>query len=477
MAKKQNATRRILIIIGALVVLLILVAVIGTTTGLLGNRNRGLSVETTKVQLRTLTQVVTASGKVQPEVEVILSPDVSGEIVYLGVKEGDQVEHGQLLVRIKPDFYEAQVEQASARVSQSRASLSQARANMLQAELDVTRNEELFKRNVIPESEFEMVQTQFEVAKASYEAAEFAVASAAAAEREAREQLYKTSIYAPMDGTISQLNIEVGERVVGTTQMSGTEMMRVARLDQMELEVDVNENDVVNVSLGDTASIEVDAYPERAFRGVVTEIANSARITGTGTQEQVTNFPVKIRILDPHNFDLSGEESPTLSEEELASGSLPNPQFRPGMSGTVDVYTATVPNALAIPIQAVTVRDFNRVTPENDEEEGDAEVAENTESGESSEESSEDTEEADEEESDSGVVAEEDLRKVVFINDDGKAKMLEVETGIADDTHIEIQSGLEEEQQVIIGPYSAVSRMLRPGSAVQLNGDGPTREG
>jgi len=467
MAKKKNATKRILYIVGILVVILIIFAVIGSTTGLFGNRGGGMNVEVAKVERRSLTQVVTASGKVQPEVEVVLSPDVSGEIVFLGVKEGDEVEQGQLLVRIKPDFYQAQVEQATARVSQARASMSQARASMLQADLDVKRSEELFKKNVVPESEHESVKTQYEVAKASFEAAEFAVASAAAAEREAKEQLYKTSIYAPMDGTISQLDIEVGERVVGTTQMSGTEMMRVARLDQMELEVDVNENDVVNVSLGDTAAIEVDAYPERSFRGVVTEIANSARVTGTGTQEQVTNFPVKIRILDPHNYAFDASMAPTLLEEELSPDSPQNPQFRPGMSGTVDIFTATVASVLAVPIQSVTVRDFNRVQPE-------AETDEEGEEAEGEEVAANDEEAADEEE-EQPVPAqrmEEDLRKVVFVVNDGKAKMIEVETGISDDSHIEVTEGLEEDLDVIIGPYSAVSRMLAPGNAVQTGNNG-----
>lgn len=463
--KKSNATKRILIISGILVVLLIVVAVIGATTGIFGNRGGGISVEVADVELRSLTQVVTASGKVQPEVEVVLSPDVSGEIVFLGVKEGDEVTKGQLLVRIKPDFYEAQVEQATARVSQSRASMSQAKANLLQAELDVKRSEELFRRDVIPESEFEVVKTQYEVAKASLEAAEFAVASAAAAEREAKEQLARTSIYAPMDGTISQLDIEVGERVVGTTQMSGTEMMRVARLDQMEIEVDVNENDVVNVSLGDTAAIEVDAYPDRAFRGIVTEIANSARTTGQGTQEQVTNFPVKIRVLDPHNLDrVRTDAVPELSEQELAAGTPMNPQFRPGMSGTVDIFTATVDRALAVPIQAVTVRDFNRVKPETGDEENGNEVA-------SSEAPGEDDQL--EEDGATGLFAEEDLRKVVFVVQDAEARMVEVETGIADDTHIEVKTGLEEGQDVIIGPYSAVSRMLGPGNAISINEGAP----
>lgn len=461
--RKKNSTRRLLLIIGILAVVLITVAVVGATTGLFGGKNKGTRVETASVEERDITQVVTASGKVQPEVEVKISPDVSGEIVFLGVREGDEVEQGQLLVRIKPDFYTAQLEQATARVSQARASESQARANQLQADLDVKRKKELFDKNVIPESEYETASTQYQVAQANLESAQFAVQSAQAAEREAREQLNKTSIYAPMSGTISQLNVEVGERVVGTTQMAGTELMRVARLNQMEMEVDVNENDVVNVSLGDSASIEVDAYPERSFKGVVTEIANSATVTGAGTQEQVTNFSVKIRILDPHNLDAESSTAPDVREGELAAGEVNIvPQFRPGMSGTVDVYTATVMRVAAVPIQAVTVRDFNQLKKDGDgngdEESEPSEPAENeTDSG-------------------SSLPQKEDLRKVVFIAaDNGKAEMAEVETGIADDTHIEIKTGLEIGKKVIVGPYSAVSRSLKPESTITT--DTPERRG
>ncbi len=448
-------------------VIFAVIAVIGTKAGWFGAGGEGISVETAPVEKRDITQVVTASGKVQPETEVKISPDVSGEIVFLGVNEGDEVTQGQLLVRIKPDFYVAQTEQASARVSQAKASLSQARANLLQAELDVRRSKELFEKNVIAESDFETVKTQYDVAQANFESAEFGLASSQAAEREAREQLNKTRIYAPMSGTISQLNVEAGERVVGTSQMAGTELMRVARLNQMELEVDVNENDVVNIALGDSAAIEVDSYPERVFRGVVTEIANSARVTGAGTQEQVTNFPVKVRVLDDHNLDTSWtRDAPVVRDEELAAGqAVDAPRFRPGMSGTVDIFTATVAAAVAVPIQAVTVRDFNLIAQEEDG----AEAAED-------DETAEETGNSDADQQQGGRARTEDLRKVVFVVEDGKAEMVEVETGISDDSYIEVRSGLEQGQTAIIGPYSAVSRQLRQGSNVKTEGPGrPTR--
>ncbi|MEM1125870.1 MAG: efflux RND transporter periplasmic adaptor subunit [Bacteroidota bacterium] len=448
MATSPNPTRRILWVLGGLVILVAILGIVGSTTGLFGGGEEGMAVEHTPAERRVITQVVTASGKVQPEVEVKISPDVSGEIIQLTVNEGDQVAQGQLLVRIRPDFYEAQVEQADANVLQSRASLAQRRADQLRAELDFERQQDLFEKNVISEADFQAAQTQLEVAKASYEAAEYAVQSASARLREAREQLGQTAIYAPMDGTVSKLDVELGERVVGTSQMSGTEMMRIAKLDQMEIMVDVNENDVVNVALGDSARIEIDAYPERTFRGVVTEIANSARAGTMQSTEQVTSFPVKVRILDPHNLQEGSavEADPgVVAGQEVTLPMANFASFRPGMSGTIDVFTHTVFDVVAVPIQAVTVRDLNKVRADSTE-------AEET----------------------NAAIAVEDLRKVVFITDGTEARMLEVETGIADDTHIEIRSGLEGTEEVIIGPFRAVSRELEPGSTTRLDDEDAT---
>ncbi len=446
MAKKKNATKRIFVLLGVLVLLIIVVVVTVNATGLVGGGEKTTKVEMSEVELKTITQLVTASGNIQPEIEVRISPDVSGEIVALPVVEGDQVRRGQLLARIKPDFYQAQVDQAVASVLQSKANEAQRRADLLNSELEADRQKKLYDSGAISESTYQSASTRYEVLKASHEASKYSVQIAEARLKESREQLAKTTIYSPMDGTISILAVELGERVVGTSQMTGTEMMRVAKLDQMELVVDVNENDVVNISIGDTTAVEVDAYPNRLFRGVVTEIANSARVVARGSQEQITNFPVKVRILDPHNisFDLSGADD-IISNSELPVASTEMPNFRPGMSGTVDVYTHTVSDATVVPIQAVTVRDFS----EFDKEEG--------------------------EESDSTAVSapeEEDLRRIVFLVDENnRTRIVEVETGIADDTHFAIISGLSVGEKVVTGPYRAVSRTLKTDELVEERTD------
>jgi HlyD family secretion protein len=444
--KKKNATKRLLIIIGVLVVLLIVAAF--AARAFLGNSEEATEVEIEVAETRTLTQVVTASGRVQPEIEVIISPDVSGEIVALNVREGDHVVKGELLARIKPDFYDAQVEQAQASLMHSRSSTAQRRAELLTAELEYNRQKTLHDSGVTSDADIQAAENRFETAKAGLEASQYADAAANARLRESREQLAKTSIFAPINGTVSRLNVELGERVVGTTQMTGTEMMRVAKLDAMEIEVDINENDVVNVALSDTAAIEIDAYPNRQFRGIVTEIANSARVAGAGTQEQVTNFPIKIRVLDAHNMESALAAGSMLAvAAESPVGADPIPNFRPGMSGTVDVFTETVRDVVAVPIQAVTVRDFNAIKR-------DAQTK------------------ARRSRADSTAVEEipddEDLRRVVFVIVDGAAQMMEVETGITDDTHIQITSGLSGGEEVIIGPFRAVSRTLSPEDAVTV---------
>ncbi len=445
MAKKKNATRTLLVWAGGIIGILIILGVAGKMAGVFGGGNKGVEVETEQASMRKITQVVTASGKVQPEVEIKISPDVSGEIIDLRVREGDQVRQGDLLARIRPDFYTAQVEQAQAGVLQAQAALAQRKADLLRSKTEVDRQNELFDRKVIAEADAQSARTAYDVAKAAYDAAEYAVQSAQARLRETQEQLNKTSIYAPMTGTISQLNVEYGERVVGTSQMAGTEMMRVALLDRMEIEVDVNENDVINVHVGDTASVDIDAYPDGAFVGVVTEIANSARISGLGTQDQVTNFPVKVRIVGADGRAVS--EGVNTASTEVPPGRRRNALLRPGMTGTVDIFTETVGDAVAVPIQAVTMRDFSKFPKE--------EASGN----------------------DEGVQPEvterprEDLRKMVFVIREGKAEPREVETGIADDTYIEVTMGIAGGDTVIIGPYSAVSRALEPGGDVRIKKD------
>ena len=421
-----------------------------------GDGNEGETVDIARAEIRTITQVVTASGKVQPEVEIIISPDVSGEIIQLPVMEGQQVRKGELLARIKPDFYLAQVEQAEANVSQGHAFVAQRRADVLLAEQALKRQRQLFESKVIAEDAMEQAQTQHKIAQAALEASQYSVKSSEARLREFQEQLSKTALYSPMAGTVSKLEIELGERVVGTTQMTGTQMMTIARLDQMELEVEVNENDVVNVALSDTAAIEIDAYPERLFRGVVTEIANSARLLGSGSSDQVTNFPVKIRILDSHNSEarLAAGKGAALMEESLVTEDFPS--FRPGMSGTVDIFTTTVEEVVAVPIQAITVRDFEKLKEEEakrrrrmGEEPAADEAVEETDAS-------------------APLIREEDLRRIVFVMDEeSMARVIEVDTGIADDMYIEIRSGLEGGERVITGPYSAVSRTLKPDTTVK----------
>mgnify|MGYP006278815777 FL=1 len=426
--------RRTLYIAGGVLILLIILGTAGRFMGWFGAEGEGVAVQAEAAEARTITQVVTAFGRAQPEVEVTISPDVSGEIVELNVQEGADVQEGDVLLRLRPDTYEAQLERTRAELNRAQATLSEREADSLQTRLEFERQQRLFEREVIPESEYQAAESAYKQAVARLQAARFQVQSAMASLRDAREQLQKTTIYAPMSGTVSKLDVELGERVVGTSQMAGTEMMRIARLEQMEMEVDINENDVVNVSLGDTARVEVDAYPDRSFRGTVTEIANSARVSGEGTQEQVTNFPVKIRLLDAHNEQagtvMTGPEG-GISTAEDGTPSQPAPVIRPGMSGAVDISTHTVDEAVSVPIQAVTVRNLN-------------------------------------EESEAERRGEEAMRRVVFIADGDTARVRQVDTGIADDAFIEVHSGLEAGERVVTGPYSAVSRALEDGTAITI---------
>ena len=446
MASASRSTRRVLYGLGGLVVVLALLGGAGWGLGWFGGGAPGVSVETETAQQRSITQTVTAFGRSQPEVEVTISPDVSGEIVALPVQEGDVVQEGDLLARLRPDDYQAQLKRQEATVAQQRATLAERKADSVQARQTYERQNALFEKGVIPESEFEDAHASYQQAVARLEAARFQVESAEASLQDAREQLEKTRLYAPMNGTVSRLDVEIGERVVGTQQRAGTEMMRIARLDQMELEVDVNEGDVVNVASRDTADIEFDAYPDQSFEGRVTEIANSARIENEGSQNEVTNFPVTIRVLGDPNTGPAGGGEGGVSRPEVPRADEEAPVVRPGMSGSVEIYTETVDDAVAVPIQAVTVRDFADVGP----------AADST--------------------SSSADAQEEDLRKVVFVAEADTARMVEVTTGIADDTHIEVHSGLEGGETVITGPYSAVSRALAPGTKIRTDG-GPGAEG
>ncbi|MGA1464335.1 MAG: efflux RND transporter periplasmic adaptor subunit, partial [Balneolaceae bacterium] len=304
----RSSTKTLIYVLVILIVALGVLAVLAKTMGWMDNDGSEYTVQTEIAALRTISQEVAASGRIQPEVEVIIRPDVSGEIIELNVIEGDYVREGDLLLRIKPDIYEARIDELNAQLLTQRARMEQTRSGLLQAEAEHVKNQELYERKLISEIQYLQSKNNYESQKASLNAAEYQIESASAQLRRAKEELEQTVIRAPQAGTISSLAVEQGERVLGQAQTAGTEMMRIVRMEQMEMEVEVNENDIIHVSIDDTASIEVDAYPNRSFEGIVTEIANSADITGSGSAQQVTNFMVKIRITTPHNLEdnLSG---------------------------------------------------------------------------------------------------------------------------------------------------------------------------
>lgn len=451
MAKKQASTGKLLVRI--LIAFLILTA--GgfglKKAGIIGVGPEGTEVETDTAKLKTITQVVSASGKIQPEVEVIIRPDVSGEIIELAVKEGDFVRGGDLLIRIKPDIYEATIDNLNASLLTQKARLEQTRANLIRAEAVHIKNEKLYERNVISELDYVQTKSAYDAEKANLKAAEYQIEAAEAQLRRSQEELEQTVIRAPQDGTVTGLTVEEGERVLGNSQMAGTEMMRISLLDRMEVLVEVNENDIVNVTLKDTARIEVDAYPERVFNGIITEIANSAQITGAGSSEQVTNYQVKVRIVTPHNLESSGQKlvANTLFENPELSY-VPN--FRPGMSATVDIETETAVDVVSIPIQAVTIRDFakdKRKLSAKDSTKYDQELNP-------------------EDSNFNGLkVQSEDIRKVVFKVIDGKAERIEVKTDISDNMHIQITNGVSMGDEIVVGGYRVLSRTLKNGDVLK----------
>ncbi|HAF30517.1 MAG TPA: efflux RND transporter periplasmic adaptor subunit [Bacteroidales bacterium] len=425
---KNNNLLKILIIAA---VIFIVFALVGKTQGWFGGV-AGIKVNVESPEFRTITEIVTASGKIQPETEVKISPDVSGEIVELMIKEGDEIKKGDLLLKIKPDMYLSAVDRARAAVNTAKANkanseayLEQIKAKYTQTKNAYERNKILWEQETISQAEYEtalssyeMVSAEMEAAKKSVESAKYSVQSAEASLSESEESLKKTTIYAPMSGTISMLNVEKGERVVGTMQMAGTEMLRIADLSRMEVKVEVNENDIVKVKLNDTALIEVDAYLGETFKGVVTEIANSANVSGMST-DQVTNFIVKILLLKE-------------SYKHLIKSHNSNP-FRPGMSASVDIQTNTKPNILTIPIQCVTTRADSTEKIQN-----------------------------------SATEPDEELREVVFVVSNDSAILQTVKTGIQDNKYIEVLEGITINEKVITAPYSAISRKLKNGSIVKI---------
>jgi len=432
-------SKKLLLIIGISVVVLIVVLAIGKKQGWLGNEGF-LKVATETGIEREIVEIITANGKIQPETEVAISPDVSGEIVDLVVKEGDEVVKGQYLLKIKPEAYQMARNRAEASLNNSRARQKQSEAQLEMASLDYKRNSKLFEDDAISKSEFEQSLTTYNSGLAEKEAAEFMVMSAQATLDEADESLTKTSIYAPMDGTISSLSVELGERVVGTSMMSGTEMLRIANLHRMEVEVEVNENDIVRVVNRDTAVIEVDAYPDTRFKGVVSEIPVSANTVGV-TTDQVTNFMVKILLL-------------TESYEDKISEDNPYP-LRPGMSATADIQTDRRTGIYSIPIQAVTTRmDTTGNAVKKDEQRMESISSDGTVSSESIPVET--------------VSGSDEPMMVVFTVVEGKTIMRQVKTGIQDNNYIEITEGLSLEDEIIVSPYSAISRQLKNDMPVEV---------
>tara|TARA_B110000008_G_scaffold279115_1_gene325002 strand:+ start:2037 stop:3317 length:1281 start_codon:yes stop_codon:yes gene_type:complete len=387
--KKQNKVLKyISIALGSLGFILILANSFGWISS-----EETVLVSTDFSKKSNIIQTVSASGKIQPEVEVKISPDVSGEIVSLLVKEGEQVMQGDLLIKIKPDTYMSILERSRAALNTTKSNLAKSKAQLIESQANYNRNEILFNNGTISSSEFERIQSSYTIAQLNVDDSQYSVSSAQASVNEAQENLNKTNIYAPISGTISKLSVELGERVVGTAQMAGTELLRLANLNFMEVAVEVNENDINSINLNDTTIIEVDAFGEREFIGLVSEIANSANVMGASA-DQVTNFEVKIRIID-------------------------SVYFRPGMTATVEIQSQKVLDVISVPIQAVTTR--------------------------------KDT-------SDSSKKIE-----CVFVYQDGIAVQNIVKTGIQDDQNIHILSGLNDSTQIVVGPYSAVSRGLQDG--------------
>lgn len=435
---KRNV-KIILIALGAIAVLVLVAFLFG------GKRNN-VKIETEQASIRNIVETVSASGKIQPEIEVKISAEVSGLILELPVKEGDLVNPGDLLVGINPDIYESALNRADAAVNTARASLSSAKARKLQAEAQFMaaerafeRSKELFNKGAISQADYDQSLSSFEVSEAEIEAAiqsirsaEFSVKSAEASRREANDNLNRTTLNAPMNGTVTALTKEVGEAVLGTSMMQGETIMKVSDLSSMEVNVEVNESDIVRVALGDTAEVEVDAYIDETFLGIVTEISNTALNSLDNnmlSMDQVTNFSVKVRILPSSYAHLMENTAAHLSP------------FRPGMSATVDINTERADNVLTVPIKAVTTRQdttsnsFSKYMKKDDEAD----------------------------------IADEDKEDIVcvFVYEGGEAKLKAVTTGVQDSKYIQIKSGLSKDEEIITGPYDQVANKLKSGSKVE----------
>jgi HlyD family secretion protein len=447
MAKQKKKSNSLLYWGIGIVIFLIIFIIVGRSQGWIG-KSRDLEVELAKAKKTSITEKVSASGTVQPVIEVKLAPEVSGEIIALNVEDGDSVRAGEVLVKIRPDVWMSQLERSEASLSQqkanlesSRAALSRAEATYIRAEQEYKRQEKLWNEKVISESDWQLAQQNYKVAQndlksatQTLEASRFIVNSTDASVRESRANVAKTSVVAPMKGIVSKLFVKKGERVVGAATMTGTEMMRIADLNKMEVRVNVNENDIVRVHLNDSVLIDVDSYAnaDKQFKGIVTSIANTAK--DKTSADAITEFEVRILILRSSYEDLikQGNKFP----------------FRPGMTASVDIITTMRDNVLSVPLTAVTTRNPEKDKksaegPPSNDDDNDRKVTDNK-----------------------AKVEKKEDKVVVFVNDKGIAKMTEVKTGISDYDNIEIISGLPENAEVVTGPFLLVSKRLKDGDKI-----------
>ncbi len=420
---KQKQQRNTVIIIA----LSILIAG-GAAAFWISSKSDKIEVTTEQVFRKEVIHYVTATGKIEPELEVTISPDVSGEITELHVKEGEAVENGALLFKIQPDVYINQVEQNRARLNLGKSQSLEARAGKIKAEDELRKASMLYADKLISDSDYLTAKTNAEASRAVYEAALFTIEQNKSLLDQSLEQLDKTTVTSPMNGTVIALDSKLGERVVGTGQFQGTNVLRIANLDSMQVEVEVNENDIVNVNRNDNVIVTVDAFGERKFDGIVNEISNSAITQAEGTQEEVTNFSVKIRILNHDRL------------------------LKPGMSATADIETERVQNALVVPIQSVTLR-------EEDME------------GNVSRDAKEKEDETTEQKEETRETFRKNSSQGVFVIENNTARFKPVETGTTDNTHIVILDGLTEGEEVVSGSYAAITRLLEEGSRVTLKNE------
>lgn len=412
--------KTLFILIGVVLIVIVLL-IAGKKAGMFGKTNNYTPVEVSAIQDISITETVSAAGKIQPEVEVKLSSEVSGEIISLPVVEGQEVKKGDLLVKINPDIYVSNLNRTKASLQNAKATFAQANANLIEAKSNYDRYKSLFDKGIVSKSKWDNIVATYRVAKANKQSAYYGIQSAQAVVTEAQDNLGRTSIYAPMSGTISSLSVELGERVVGTKQMTGTEIMRVANLSDMEVLVDINENDIVKVKLGDAADVEVDAYRGEKFKGIVTEISNSAN--ATASVDQVTNFKVKIAIMEASYANLTKGKDKSYSP------------FRPGMTATVDIITEHKEDIIGVPISSIVIKSDTSSTKTKEVK---------------------------------SVSEEQQQFECVFVNAGGKAELRVVKTGIQDNKNIEILSGLKVGDTIITGPYRTVTKRLENGERIEI---------